>query len=80
MNKLVKEKEALLEQKEQQVKEFKEHYIRALADAENTRKIAQRDIENASRYGVSSFAKELLEVADNLYRAMECVQIGRAHV
>ena len=43
---------------------------RALAEEENVRRIAKRDIENAKAYANSSFAKALLEVADNLELAL----------
>jgi len=41
-------------------------YLRAVADAENVRKRAQRDVESASRYAIDRFAGELLEVRDSL--------------
>lgn len=49
----------------------KEQVVRALAEAENTRKRAAREREDANRYAISSFAKDLLSVADNLRRALE---------
>jgi molecular chaperone GrpE len=44
--------------------------LRALADAENLRKRAQREREEAGKYAASSFAKDMLDVADNLHRAL----------
>jgi molecular chaperone GrpE len=41
-------------------------YLRAVAETENVRKRAQRDIESASRYAVERFAADLLEVRDSL--------------
>jgi molecular chaperone GrpE len=41
-------------------------YLRAVADAENVRKRAQREVESASRYAIDRFAGELLEVRDSL--------------
>jgi len=41
-------------------------YLRAVAETENVRKRAQRDVEAASRYGVERFASDLLEVRDSL--------------
>ena len=40
--------------------------LRALAEADNTRKRAQRDIEAAARFGAERLAADLLEVADSL--------------
>jgi molecular chaperone GrpE len=42
------------------------NYLRAVAETENVRKRAQRDIESASRYAVERFASDLLEVRDSL--------------
>jgi molecular chaperone GrpE len=41
-------------------------YLRAVAETENVRKRAQRDVESASRYAVERFAADLLEVRDSL--------------
>jgi molecular chaperone GrpE len=41
-------------------------YLRAVAETENVRKRAQRDVEAASRYAVERFASDLLEVRDSL--------------
>lgn len=49
----------------------KDHMLRALADAENTRKRALREREDAGKYAISSFARDLLDFADNFHRALE---------
>lgn len=49
----------------------KDQTVRALAEAENTRKRAAREREDASRYAVSAFARDLLSVSDNLRRALD---------
>jgi molecular chaperone GrpE len=41
-------------------------YLRAVAETENLRKRAQRDVEAASRYAIERFAGELLEARDSL--------------
>jgi len=41
-------------------------YLRAVAETDNVRKRAQRDVEGASRYAIDRFAAELLEVRDSL--------------
>lgn len=58
---------------EAQIKDLKDQLMRSLAEAENTRKIAKRDIESARQFAIKSFAKSLLEVSDNLSRALESV-------
>ena len=47
--------------------------LRALAEIENVRRRAARDKADASKYGVSGFARDLLSVADNLQRALGSV-------
>jgi molecular chaperone GrpE len=59
-----------LAQAQQQAAGHKDQYLRALADMENIRKRAQRDVENASRYGLEKFAVELLPVLDSLQGAV----------
>lgn len=54
-------------------RQLKEEFLRAYADAENTKKRYAQEIEKNNKYAISSFAKELLTVADNLHRAIEAV-------
>ncbi|KAL3939862.1 MAG: hypothetical protein SGBAC_005497 [Bacillariaceae sp.] len=61
------------EQLEAQVKELKDQLLRSLAEQENTRTIARKDVESARNFAIKSFAKSLLEVSDNLHRALESV-------
>ena len=51
--------------------EMKDTMMRALADAENTRKRAAKEVEEANRYGTSSLAKDLIVVLENLQRAID---------
>ncbi len=53
-----------------EVERLKGDYMRALADAENAKRMAERRIEDNAKYAVSNFAKEMLQVADNLDRAL----------
>src|ERR1043166_8026454 len=53
--------------------ELKDMLLRALADAENTRRRSERDVADARQYAVTSFAREMLQVADNLRRALAAV-------
>ncbi len=46
-------------------------YLRSLAEMENVRKRAQRDVEAANRYGLERFAQELLPVKEGLDLAVE---------
>jgi molecular chaperone GrpE len=49
--------------------DLKEQILRALAETENVRKRANRQIEEARVYAVEKFARDLLSVSDNLARA-----------
>jgi molecular chaperone GrpE len=54
--------------------ELKDRLLRALAEADNTRKRAERDRRDAETYGVTRLARDLLAVHDNLARALAVVQ------
>lgn len=49
----------------------REDKMRALADAQNTRRRAEREAKEAREYAVTKFAGDLLAVADNLSRALD---------
>lgn len=51
--------------------ELRDRMLRALADAENSRKRAERDRREAEHYGGSKLARDLLPVFDNLSRALD---------
>jgi molecular chaperone GrpE len=51
--------------------ELRDRMLRALADAENSRKRAERDRREAEQYGGSKLARDLLPVYDNLRRALD---------
>src|SRR5260221_14664070 len=50
--------------------DLKDRLLRALADAENTRRRAERDRLDASQYAVTRFARDMLTVSDNFGRAL----------
>lgn len=51
--------------------EFRDRFMRALADSENARKRADRDRREAENYGGSKLARDMLPVYDSLTRALE---------
>jgi len=55
------------------IEEMRDRLLRALADAENTRRRAERDKEDALKYSITRFARDMLAVSDNLGRALESV-------
>ena len=60
-------------QLETQIKDLKDQVLRSLAEQENTRRIAKRDVSNSKSFAISSFAKSLLDTSDNLSRALDAV-------
>ena len=52
---------------------LKNQLLRALADTENARRRARKDVEDARTYAISRFAEDLLGVADNLARALDSI-------
>jgi molecular chaperone GrpE len=56
---------------EERARSNREQYLRAVAELDNVRKRAQRDIEAANRYGLEKFAAELLPVKDSLEAAVQ---------
>uniref|UniRef100_A0A2K6DVJ7 GrpE protein homolog 2, mitochondrial n=1 Tax=Macaca nemestrina TaxID=9545 RepID=A0A2K6DVJ7_MACNE len=55
------------------VKDLTLRYQRAVADCENIRRRTQRCVEDAKIFGIQSFCKDLVEVADILEKTTECI-------
>ncbi len=53
--------------------DFKDKLLRALAEMENLRKRTEREVADARIYGVTSFARDVLQVADNMHRALDAI-------
>ena len=53
-----------------EVADMRDRMLRALADAENTRRRAEREKQDASQYAVTKFARDMLQIADNFARAL----------
>lgn len=62
---------ARIQELESLIEELKEQSVRALAEADNTRKRAEREIIEAHKYAVTNITKDLIDVLENLYRATE---------
>ncbi|MAT84379.1 MAG: nucleotide exchange factor GrpE [Gammaproteobacteria bacterium] len=56
---------------EEQLEQFRDQALRAQAEAENTRRRAARDVENAHKFALEKFAGDLLPVLDSLEKAVE---------
>ncbi|HEX3937539.1 MAG TPA: nucleotide exchange factor GrpE [Xanthobacteraceae bacterium] len=53
--------------------EMRDRLLRTLAEMENLRKRTDREVADSRLYGVSSFARDVLGVADNMRRALDAV-------
>src|SRR3977135_3239234 len=53
--------------------ESRDKMLRTLAEMENLRKRTAREVTDARTYGISGFARDVLEIADNLQRALDAV-------
>jgi len=53
--------------------EFKDRLLRTLADMDNLRKRTAREVADAQLRGITSFARDMLGVADNMRRALDAV-------
>jgi len=51
--------------------QYRDRFMRALADAENSRKRSDKDRREAEQYGGSKLARDMLPVFDNMKRAIE---------
>ena len=67
----VKDLESRLKTLEKESYQYKDLYVRAVAEQENIRKRLTKEIENEGNYSITKFAKEMLEVSDNLHRAID---------
>lgn len=56
-----------------EVRELQDKLLRALAEMENLRRRHTRDLEDARKYAMTGFARDLLDVADNMRRALAAV-------
>jgi molecular chaperone GrpE len=69
----IAELEQALSAAQAEASEHKNQWLRALAEAENVRRRLQRERDDAVKYAITGFAKDLLPVADNLRRALAAI-------
>ena len=70
--------EARLAAVEAERTDLKDKLLRTLADMENLRRRTEREAADARTYAVTNFARDMLNVADNVRRALESVPAGAA--
>jgi len=54
--------------------ELKDRLLRTLAEMENLRRRTDREIADSRTYGISSFARDILAIADNMARALQTLR------
>ena len=64
---------ALVETLARENAEHKDRLLRTLAEMENLRKRTEREVADMRQYGIASFARDMLAVADNMERALEAL-------
>ncbi|KAG8502793.1 hypothetical protein CXB51_000555 [Gossypium anomalum] len=69
MIKFLEEKDGLLEEKQKEIEQMKDKVVRTLAEMENVMARTRREADSSKKFAVQNFAKDLLDVADNLGRA-----------
>ncbi len=67
----IEQLQAQLEETQQQLGEARDQMLRAVAEAQNARRRADKDISNARLFALESFSRDLLPVIDNLERATD---------
>jgi len=60
-----------IDELEEELAEAKDQLLRAVAETANVRRRAQREKEDAGKYAITNFAREMLTVSDNLVRALD---------
>src|SRR6201995_3975851 len=49
--------------------------LRTLAEMENLRQRTRREVADSKTYGITGFARDILDIADNLQRAMDALPV-----
>ena len=65
--------ENIIEKLNEEIQDLKGQRLRAAAELENFRKRAEKDQADALKYGVSNFAKEIINIKDNVERAQSTI-------
>jgi len=56
-----------------EVADARDKMLRTLAEMENLRQRTRREVADAKTYGITGFARDVLDIADNLQRALDAV-------
>jgi len=70
----IQEQEIDKEEDSENAIDLKDQLLRALAETENVRRRAKKEVGDASRYAIANFARDMLSVSDNMSRAIESLK------
>ena len=62
-----------IEKLKKEIESLKDQRLRAVAELENFRKRAEKDQSDALKYGIANFAKEIINIGDNIERAKSSI-------
>ena len=65
--------EDLIQKLNEEIIGLKDQRLRAIAELENFRKRAEKEQSDALKYGISNFAKEIINIRDNIERAQSSI-------
>ncbi|SFO37799.1 molecular chaperone GrpE [Cohaesibacter marisflavi] len=65
--------ELRIQEMEKEASEMKDQLLRTVAEMENLRRRTEKEIRDAKQFSVTSFARDMLAVADNLRRGLEAI-------
>jgi len=65
--------EDLIQKLNEEIMGLKDQRLRAIAELENFRKRAEKEQSDALKYGISNFAKEIINIRDNIERAQSSI-------
>ena len=63
----------LVEMLQKEVADARDKMLRTLAEMENLRKRTTKEVSDARAYGITGFARDILDIADNLQRALDAI-------
>ena len=62
-----------VEMLQKEASDARDRMLRTLAEMENLRKRTAKEVSDAKLYGITGFARDVLDIADNLQRALDAV-------
>ena len=65
--------EGSVEALQKEAADARDKMLRTLAEMENLRQRTRREVADAKTYGITGFARDVLDIADNLQRALDAV-------